>query len=179
MIAFNGHEGLDIEQVLGEGGLVAQGYAGFEVRPEQVRMAVAVQEARIAELSLERSLLVLRSPMDGVVCEVLRSVGETITLGEPILTVAVSQPSDVIAYATATGRSRVDVGMEVELELARGGGPRVMAKSRVIGIGPTVEQLPMRLWQNPAVPEWGWPIGIAAPPAMKMLSGESVGVRGP
>ena len=45
MIAFGGNEGLDIEHILDEGGLVERAYAGFEVRGEQVQMASAVQQA--------------------------------------------------------------------------------------------------------------------------------------
>ena len=65
------------------------------------------------------------------------------------------------------------------LEVTRQGGSRRVAKSRVVAIGPTVEQLPARLWQNPAVPEWGWPIKIAIAPELGTRIGELVGVRVP
>jgi multidrug resistance efflux pump len=144
---------------------------------EPLRAAVSVQQRKIEELSLDRSMLVLRSPMDGVVSEVLRRVGEAVTTGQPILTVAASQPAEVVAYLTAAQRSQVQMGMPVEVELAYRGGPRSVASSTVIGIGPVAEQLPVRLWQNPTLPEWGWPITIAVSPELKVLSGELVGVR--
>ena len=45
MISFTDHNGLDIQKILGEKGLVAKSYAGFEIRPEQLKMAEAVQKA--------------------------------------------------------------------------------------------------------------------------------------
>ena len=45
MISFENHGGLDINKILGEGGLVGQSYGGFEVRPQQLKMAQAVQDA--------------------------------------------------------------------------------------------------------------------------------------
>ncbi|MHC4216330.1 MAG: hypothetical protein ACYSWP_23510, partial [Planctomycetota bacterium] len=45
MISFENHGDLDINKILGEGGLVSQSYGGFEVRPQQLKMAQAVQDA--------------------------------------------------------------------------------------------------------------------------------------
>ncbi|MBN1347352.1 MAG: HlyD family efflux transporter periplasmic adaptor subunit [Phycisphaerae bacterium] len=144
---------------------------------EPLKCAVTVQESRIAELSLERSTLVLRSPMDGVVVDVIRGAGEAVMPGEPILTIAASQPSEVIAYATAEQAARVGPGMATQVQLVRERGPRRTARSRVIEVGPTIVELPQRLWKNPTMPEWGWPIKVAVSPELKPLSGESVGVR--
>ncbi len=47
----------------------------------------------------------------------------------------------------------------------------------MIYIGPTVEQLPARLWQNPNVPQWGRPFLIEAPDDMELTVGEAVGIR--
>lgn len=152
--------------------------ADIERLLEPLRQAVTVQELRMAELSLERSMLVLRSPMDGVVNELLRGAGEAVMSGEPILTLAASRPSEVIAYATAAQASRVEPGMAVELQLVRQGAPRRVAESSVQSVGPTIVELPLRLWKSPAVPEWGWPIKIAVSSKLEMLSGERIGVRG-
>lgn len=45
MIAFSPIEGLDAQKLLGEGGLVAQAWNGFESRPQQLEMAAKVQQA--------------------------------------------------------------------------------------------------------------------------------------
>ena len=144
-----------------------------------LRAAVTVQERRIAELSLDRSMLALRSPMDGVVSELVRRAGETVMTGEPILTVSASQPSEVLIYVSAGQVNQFRVGMPVELEMVGRDHPRMMARSQVLGVGPAAVQLPMRLWQSPTVPEWGWPIGIAVSHKLQLLPGELVGVRKP
>jgi multidrug resistance efflux pump len=146
---------------------------------EPLRAALAVQQRRIDELSLNRAMLVLRSPMDGIVSEVLRGAGETLLAGEPVLTVTASQPSQVIAYATAAQAGRLEAGTPAELEVIRQGRPKRVAQSRVVATGPTVQRLPERLWQNPAVPEWGWPVKIAIAPKLGARSGEIVGIRVP
>jgi len=45
VIAFSPIQGLDAEKLLGEGGLVAQAWSGFESRPQQLEMARMVQQA--------------------------------------------------------------------------------------------------------------------------------------
>ena len=45
MISSKEHDSLDINHILGQGGLLAQAYSGFEIRPQQLKMAQAVQAA--------------------------------------------------------------------------------------------------------------------------------------
>jgi len=45
LISFTNHEGLDVKNILGEGGLIATSYTGFETRCQQLKMAQAVQKA--------------------------------------------------------------------------------------------------------------------------------------
>jgi len=146
---------------------------------EPLRAALTAQERRIDELALERAMMVLRSPMDGIVGAVLRGAGETLLAGEPILIVVAAQPSEIIAYATAAQAGRLVADMSTQLEVIQEDGPRRIAKSHIVAIGPAVEQVPARLWRNPAVPEWGWPIKIAVARQLGIRSGEMVGVRVP
>lgn len=144
---------------------------------EPFRKAVDVQERIIAELAVEKSLLVLSSPIDGMVSEVLRGAGETILRGEPILMLSTSQPSEVVAYVTADEARRMEEGMT--MELTRWGRPKMTSEnSRVVAIGPTAVQIPQRLWANPTIPQWGWPVQISIPEDFKVLPGEMVGIRG-
>jgi HlyD family secretion protein len=145
---------------------------------EPLRAAVTVQERRITELSIGQAMLVLRSPIDGVVSELLRRPGETVMPGQAILTVSMQQPMEIVAFATANQVNQINVGMPVELALVRCGSPTPVARSRVIGIGPAAQALPVQLWQNPTTPEWGWPIGIAMPTGLPLMSGETLVVRG-
>jgi membrane fusion protein, multidrug efflux system len=145
---------------------------------EPLRAAVSVQERRVAEVALERAMLVLRSPIDGVVSEVLRRPGESVLPGQPILIVAAPRPAEIVAYASPAQMAQVTIDRPLRVALVRPGQPPRAARSRVLGVGPTAEQLPARLWQNPAVPEWGWPIAIAVPRELPLLPGEVLVVQG-
>jgi HlyD family secretion protein len=144
---------------------------------EPFRKAIDVQERVIAELAVEKSLLVLSSPIDGTVSEVLRGAGETVLRGELILTLTTIQPSEVIAYVPADKIRRIKEGMPIEL--TRWGRPKMVSKkSNVVAVGPSVLEMPQRLWANPTMPQWGWPVQISIPDDFKVLSGEIVGIRG-
>ncbi len=150
--------------------------SGLEEMLAPLRAAVSVQESRIAELSLERSALVLYSPLDGAVGEILRGEGEVIQVGEPILTVVASHPADVVAYVTAGEAEHIRTGTPSELEMLRFPRPSERIGSQVINIGPAVVQLPVRLWRNPAVPEWGCPIRLSIPTGIQLRCNEMVAV---
>lgn len=144
-----------------------------------LRAAASVQESRIAELALQRAMLVLHSPLDGVVGEVLRGVGEVVQAGEPILTVLAARPSDVITFVNAADAGRISAGVPSQLELL---GDRTRSErfaSKVIAVGPAVVQLPPRLWRNPAVPEWGCPVRLSIPAGVRLCCEELVAVRIP
>lgn len=143
---------------------------------EPLRAAVTVQERRIAELAVDRSLLVLTSPIDGVVSQLLRGAGESVRNGEPILTIAPTRASAVMAYASAAQLPRLQPGASVRLVVNREGSAGQSVDTRVQALGPTVEQLPPRLWRSPTVPEWGRPVMIAVPPVLGISGGELVGV---
>ena len=146
-----------------------------------VMRAINVQERRMKELQVQRPLLELRAPFDGVVSLIQRGPGETVRAGEPILTVAETKPREVVAYATEKQAARVKERMVVEvIRTAEPAGPdeRLVASSQVVEVGPTVEQMPARLWRNPNIPQWGRPIMIKTPPNLNLVPGEVVGVRG-
>jgi len=131
----------------------------------------------------ERESLELKAPFDGVVSLVQRQPGEVVLAGEPILTVAKGEPDNIIAYANEEQASRVTKDMEVRLinrnSTEKSGRRTLEVTSRVIYVGPTVEQLPPRLWRNPNVPQWGRPILIDIPrhPDWKLIPGAVVGIK--
>jgi multidrug resistance efflux pump len=146
-----------------------------------IRSAIQVQQQRMNELQVRRPLLELKAPFDGVVSLIQRGPGETVRAGEPILTVAETKPREVVAYASEKLAGRVKERMVVELIRTAepaGQDERLVASSQVVEVGPTVEQMPARLWRNPNVPQWGRPIMIKTPPNLNLVPGEVVGVRG-
>jgi multidrug resistance efflux pump len=159
---------------------------------EVIRKAVTVQEKIIEGLLARRVPLELKTPFDGVVVRISvprnqalslktgedlpRMPGEVVMPGEPILTVAQSKPTEVVAYVGQEQFSRLSLNMRVEL--IRTCEPPQVTNSQVVCLGPAVELMPERLWQVPNIPQWGRPVLIKIPPGLKLIPGELVGIRG-
>lgn len=119
----------------------------------------------------------LRAPFDGVVSLVQRNTGEVVMAGDPILTIAKTEPDNIVAYATEEQAGRVKEDMKVQL-IDRNRTPNVLIASHVLYVGPTIEQMPARLWRHPSMPQWGRPIMIKIPAELKLVPGEMVGIKG-
>ncbi|MBW7990384.1 MAG: HlyD family efflux transporter periplasmic adaptor subunit [Planctomycetes bacterium] len=148
-----------------------------------IRKAIKIQERRMDELLVQiealepRKTLKLTAPIDGIVSQILHWPGEAVLASEPILTITEVKPTEIIAYALAGQVNQIRKGMAVELA-KKGESEKIeIARSQITYIGPIVEQLPTRLWRNQNVPEWGRPFLIKAPPQMKLITGEVVGIR--
>ena len=148
-----------------------------------IRKAIKIQERRMDEILVQiealepRQALKLTAPIDGVVSQIQHWPGEAVLAGEPILTIAEVKPTEIIAYAVEDQVNQIQKGMVVELVKQSEPKKIEIARSQIIYIGPIVEQLPPRLWRNPNVPEWGRPFLVKAPPQMKLIIGEVVGIR--
>ncbi len=165
---------------------------------EAIRKEARVQEelmkgvrAQIAAFKA-RTAVEVKSPIDGVVIpisgqanevllkrqgeETIRRAGEVVAAGDPILAVAQTQPTEIIAYANEQQVGYLEDDMTVELVKVRY--PAQIAQSHVLSIGPTIELLPQRLWHSPTIPQWGRPVVIAVPAGLDLVPGELVGVRG-
>jgi len=141
-----------------------------------IRKAIVVQERRMEELQVQHPHVELKSPVDGVVSLIQHSPGDTVLAGEPILTIAEKKATYLVAYASEQRAGSVKQNAVVQV--IKRTQPQQIATSQVTQIGPTVEQLPQRLWRNPNVPQWGRPVIIKVPPQFRILPGEVVGVRG-
>lgn len=165
---------------------------------EVIRKAITVQERLMDELWVQLEAIELRetveltAPFDGVVVPIygragevvlrrpgesnMRRAGEVVLAGEPILAIAESKPSEIIAYATEEQVDQVHERMKVEL-INKTAQKVTIVESYIMHVGPTMERKPERLWQNPAIAEWGLPISIKIPLGMELVSGELVGIR--
>ena len=159
---------------------------------ETIRKQIAVQEKLIAELSVQHQALRITSPVDGMVIQiqvnanqtalrrpgedVLRRPGEVVLAGDPILVVAETEPTEIVAYIGQEQLANVKERMVVQL--IKSTEPEQIANSQVVRLGPTMELMPQRLWRNRNIAQWGRPILIKIPPSLKLLSGETVGIRG-
>lgn len=141
-----------------------------------IHKAIEVQEQRMKELIARRNALVLKSPIDGMVSQIQNGPGEAVLVGEPILNITELKPREIIAYADENQARQIQKGTAVEL--IKTSEPAQIAKSEVTYLGPNISQMPVRLWRNPNIAQWGRPILIKIPPGLKLIPGETVGVRG-
>ncbi|MCH9023082.1 MAG: tryptophan--tRNA ligase, partial [Planctomycetes bacterium] len=171
-----------VDNVLGPARQRREQFAQLETYPllksaaEPFRQAIEVQQHRIAELSLAQSMLVLESPINGTVSQILRHPGEVVLAGEPILSIAVQTAFKIVTYATAAQAGNIHEGMEVQL--VSESGTRQTLFAEVTQIGPVIEQLPIRLWENPTIPQWGQPVFISVPSKIHLIPGELIWIKG-
>jgi multidrug resistance efflux pump len=126
-------------------------------------------------LKERREKLVLTAPCDGFVSQIQIEVGEAVMQGVEILRIAKEKPRAIIAYANEGIVGELSIGKRVEV--VKGSMPPQKGWSNVTYIGPAVEQMPQRLWQNPNFPQWGRPLLIEIPSDMTLIPGEMVGIR--
>lgn len=166
---------------------------------EAIRKEAKVQEEVMKGLQSQiaamkaRTAVELKSPIDGVVIpisgtsasevllkrqgeETIRRAGEVVAAGDPILAVAQTEPTEIIAYANEQQVGLLEQDMSVELVKMRY--PAQIAQSRVLSIGPTIELMPQRLWRSPTAPQWGRPVVIEVPSGLTVIPGELIGIRG-
>jgi len=162
---------------------------------QAIRKGIDAQEYLISK-TLEqfkvlqsRESVELKAPFDGVVMPVplqanetlrpgekmIRREGEVIAAGEPIFSISESHPREIIAYVMEAQVNRVQEGMEIEL--IKMSEPAQIARSRITYVGPAIEQMPIRWWQNPNIPQWGRPFLVEVPAQMELTIGERVGIR--
>lgn len=139
--------------------------------------AIRVQTQRIRELEGERKALVLRTPVTGCVRQVLARTGQAVVPGEPVVVVAETVASEVLAYLPETGDS--DPRPQDRVLVSHLGRPNTVVEAMIDRIGPSVEQLPQRLWRDPAVPEYGLPVVVSGIAALGMIPGERVTISVP
>ncbi|MHC4521777.1 MAG: HlyD family secretion protein, partial [Planctomycetota bacterium] len=102
---------------------------------EPTRKEIGVQERLMQEISVrlagleQRRVLELGSPVGGVVSQIWRAPGEAVTAGDPILTITVARPTEVIGYARQGQLGQIRENMEVKI--SKVSDPMQVATSRV------------------------------------------------
>jgi len=140
-----------------------------------VEAAVAVQEANIRQIEVERDWIEVRAPIAGTIVAIHRHPGQNVRAGDPIVTVAAEQGRCIVGYVPQENRFRPEVGMAVEVRPRLPGSlPREGVVDRV---GPQVELIPVHQRRSPQVMEWGQPVRIILPEGLDARPGELVDVN--
>lgn len=164
---------------------------------EVIRKQIAVQErlmdGMLAQLEAikARESLEVKAPIDGVVIpiqqrtneavmlrpgeRIIGQPGEVVTAGEPILAIAETSPTEIVAYIGDRLLGRVEENVPVEIIKERE--PSQIARSQITQIGPTIEIMPERMWLNPNIPQWGRPVLIEIPEGLELIPGEMIGIK--
>ena len=133
------------------------------------------QEARLAELALERGKHRITAPVSGAVNQISARAGEWRAAGAPIVEIVVPRPNRIIAYVTDRQVPAVVVGTAATLRPHDHGGAAISGK--VVMAGPRIEQVPLRLRAIPTIPQWGRLVTIEVEKAHEPLPGEIYDVR--
>lgn len=143
---------------------------------DPLRKAITVQEHLVAELASQRATLVHKSPIDGVVSQLFRQVGETVNPGDLIMMVTAHNSAEIIAYAPENLDQNLREGMQVDL--IKPGQPALVVSAQVSKVSPVIEQLPLRLQRNPNIPQFGRPFLVSVPAELALQPGQLVAIRG-
>ena len=140
-----------------------------------LREAIEAETHRLAEIQARRRATELRSPITGQVSSILCRNGQTVVPGEPILTIADGQVTEILAYLSERDGEMAQANTPVLVaSLNR---PESVAESIVVRSGPDIELLPERLWRDSQTPEYGRAVIIAAVPGLELTPGELLSVK--
>ena len=81
---------------------------------------------------------------------------------------------EIVAYVSGPGQSPLE---NTRVLVARRSDPTKVAESVITRVGPTIEEMPPRLWIRPSVPRHGRAIVIEGVPSLQLTPGEQVTVR--
>jgi len=140
-----------------------------------LREAIEVESRRLEEIELQRRALLLRSPVDGQVSQVLCRRGQAVVPGQPVVVVSEDSVREIVAFlAEDDGR---EIAPSTRVVVSTRGAAGTVAESVVLRVGPTIQEMPQRLWRNPRVPDYGRAVVVAAAPGMQLTPGEVVNVK--
>ena len=140
-----------------------------------LREAITAESLRLREIESQRSSMVLRSPIQGQVSQVICRQGQAVTPGETIVTITDRSVRNIVTYLNRSDERAIRENDPVLISsLDR---PGREAESFVTRVSGTVDLLPERLWPDPATPGYGRAVVIAALPEMGLRPGEVLNIK--
>ena len=143
-----------------------------KVTAEPLQAAIAAEESKLQLTEADLSPITLRASVDGMIDVIYHRVGEAVTAGEPIVTIAPFNAIRIIGYLRPPLLEEPKVGARVEV---RTRGPRPQsATAEILEVGnqfeplPPALQIPIRL----ANAELGLPLCVSVPPSLHIRPGE-------
>ena len=140
-----------------------------------LQQRVEIRRAELAALRLEQQGLTLTATIAGRVGLVEAHPGQVLLAGALVARVEAADARNVTVFLpepVAAGSEAPEVVL-----LSRRGSPAKVAAADVVGYGRGVEELPVRLWRQPQVPEYGRTLIVRPPESLSLVPGEVLGVR--
>ena len=138
--------------------------------------AIAVQESKLRLTEAELSPIPLKAPVDGIVSAVYCRVGEAVTAGQAIASIATFNPVRIIGYLRPPILSEPKAGMRVVVRTR--GSRREVGETTVVEVGAQLEAMPAALLgaAGLARTELGLPVDIGVPANLRIRPGELVDI---
>lgn len=133
--------------------------------------AVKVQAARIEQVNLAISNLMLRAPVNGRIAAIYRRPSEVVAGGETVVTILEPRASEVVAYVPEAKMLAIEPGQSVRLR--RRADRSQVFRAQVAAVGQRLEQLPARLEPAAVIPSWGLAVHISLPASAQARPGEA------
>lgn len=152
---------------------------GLRNMQDPIRLQIKIQRLAIDRLKLQKSKLVLHSPVTGLVRSIDKREGAPVADSTPVLSIVEENPCHVIAYIRDTAARTVRVGAKItaEVKSKRNGsffgllGKRKSYKGTVVGLGP-IAILPGRFRDYIRRPIWARPVTIKLAGKPDLIPGE-------
>lgn len=144
---------------------------------ETLAAALRVQEEKLRLTEAQLGPTILTAPIDGIVSLVHRRVGETVNTGEPIVTVAATQPARLVGFLRQPLALEPKPGMTVDVRTRTAA--RHSAPAQILEVGRVMEPVPptiLALLNRGSSSELGLRIHLAVPTALHLRPGEQVDV---
>jgi multidrug resistance efflux pump len=151
---------------------------------QPIHVQLEQQTLRIKQLQLKRKQHLLTAPVDGIVREVLKREGDTLTQGTRVLLLQQRSSRTLIAYARESIARKLRVGMAIratsqvrhEHPLFDWTDRSPWQTGRIVGVG-GFSPLPIRFRTNPKEARWGRFVVIELDNNTKWLPGERMRVE--
>ena len=146
-----------------------------ETRLLPFELELRTQEAKVAELELDRAKYRVLSPVSGSIHVISTRPGEWCSVGQELAQVVVPRPGCLTAYLTDRQIPVVTVGTRATLRPRDRSGQAL--EGRVTMVGVRIEQVPLRLRSIPTIAQWGRLVTITVDSSSEPLPGEIYDVR--
>lgn len=155
---------------------ITNGKEPSAVSIDPLQAAIAVQESKLHLTEAELSPITVTAPIDGIVSTIFHRAGESVTPGQPIVSIATLNPVRIVGYLRAPISDEPKPGMKVEVRTRSL--PRMSGDAHIVEVGTQLETIPLTLLgpMKLANTELGLPVEISLPPSIKIRAGELVDV---